>query len=518
MRPVAKSKTAAVVVAAALAIGGVANAGPVVTVTGGAVEGTMEGSEAVFKNIPFAAPPVGELRWRAPAPVLPWTRTRDATRFGHACVQPQAPDPDEDCLQLNVWSPEWPAKAPRAVMVWFHGGGNTEGWDSTPFNWGTDLAKHGVVVVTAQYRLGVLGFFADAELDAESRSRASGNYGLLDQIAALKWVRDNITTFGGDPKNVTIFGQSAGAEDVGLLMVSPLSAGLFQRAIAESGPLRRYYPSLRDQEQSCHRIAAALGAPEKGTLAFLRAVPARPLVAAAFANEESCQPVNLDGYVLPEQPLKTYADEREHAVPFMLGNTLREGFERINLDGLKALMRRQYGAQAPRVAAAYGLSEAGMPPPDPHYGNIIVQYGTDQSQRCRVELIGLGHAASGRPFYQFQFSRDLPGQTPNSSTHTDELPFVFGAAAYQPLHLTRPEDVKLSDQIESYWTNFAKTGDPNGSSLPEWKRFEGANRPYMSFTAEGPVAGEALRRAQCDLFLAEEARRPSWKYPERAWH
>ena len=509
-------RTAAALLALAAAALPADAAGPAVRVTGGEILGAMDGREAVFKNIPFAAPPVGENRWREPQPVVAWTGVRDATKFGPPCVQPHAPEPDEDCLQLNVWTPEWPVKSPRAVMVWFHGGGNTEGWASTPFFWGTDFAKHGVVFVSAQYRLGVFGFFSHPELDAESPHHASGNYGLLDQIAALKWVRDNIAKFGGDPANVTIFGESAGAEDVGLLMVSPLSKGLFQRAIAESGPLRRFYPSLADHERDCARLAAALDAPTKNALPYLRKLDARALMATAFANDGVCRPVNLDGYVLPEQPLKTYADGHQHAVPFMLGNTLREGFQPMSLDQLKALIRKQYGDAAPRVFAAYGIDK-GAPAPDPLYGSAAVQYGADQGHRCRVALIGDEHTAIRQPFYQFQFSRDLPGQTVTDSTHTDELFYVFGEPAYTRKGLTTRADIKLSGQMESYWTNFAKTGNPNGPGLPEWPRYDAAKRGFMSFRSDGPFAGSALRKAQCDLFLEEEARRPSWQYPDRAW-
>jgi para-nitrobenzyl esterase len=213
-------------------------------VTGGEIRGVLEDGEAVFRGVPFAAAPVGDLRWREPQAAVPWTGLRDATTFGPACRQGRVTSESEACLTLNIWAPEWPPKTPKAVMVWIHGGGNTEGRTATPFFDGSALAKRGVVVVTVQYRLGVFGFFAHPELDGESGHNASGNYGLLDQIAALKWVQQNIAAFGGGPKNVTVFGESAGAEDIGVLLASPLSEGLFARAIAESGPLRRLYPSL----------------------------------------------------------------------------------------------------------------------------------------------------------------------------------------------------------------------------------------------------------------------------------
>jgi para-nitrobenzyl esterase len=483
---------------------------PIVEITGGKLSGAIQDGQGVFKNIPFAAPPIGDLRWREPQAVGAWSGTRDGRTFGHACMQPSAPDTSEDCLTLNIWTPQWPATSKRAVMVWFHGGGNTEGWTNTPFFDGSALSKHGVVVVTAQYRLGVFGFLAHPELTKESPHQASGNYGLLDQIAALRWVKDNIAAFGGDPNNVTIFGESAGAEDVGLLLVSPLAKGLFHRAIAESGPLRKIYPALKQQEEECIAVARALNAPGAGQIAFLRSVRAQDLLNAGWVNQEACRPVNLDGYVLTDQPLKLYAEGKQHAVPFMLGNTLREGFVPMPPTALGQMIRMQYGSRASLVFDAYGFDGRRMPPPDPVYGDVVVQFGTDQAHRCRVMLTGLQHAQTGAPFYQFQFSRDLPGQT-NGSTHTDEIPFVFGAPALSALRLARTPEMHLSEQMQSYWTNFAKTGDPNGPDLPRWSRFESKAMAYMSFATQGAAAGEGLRRAQCDLFLQQERDSPSWQ-------
>jgi para-nitrobenzyl esterase len=504
-------------IAILIATASVANNAPTAVITGGTIRGTIEAGEAVFKAIPFAAPPVKELRWREPRPVVPWTGVREATRFGPACMQQGAHEMSEDCLTLNVWTPEWPSKSPKPVMVWFHGGGNTEGGTNTPYFEGSDLARHGVVIVTAQYRLGAFGFFAHPELTEENPHHASGNYALMDQIAALKWVRDNIAAFGGDPSNVTIFGESAGAEDVGLLLASPLSKGLFERAIAQSGPLRRIYPTLAEQEQSCGELAALLGARKKDQLAFLRALPASQLVTIAYASGATCRPVNIDGYVLTEQPLRTYAEGHQQPVPFMLGNTLREGFTRMPPETLKETIRLQYGPFNARALTAYGLDGAKAPPPDPVYGDASIQYGTDQAHRCRVQLTGLQQTTLGAPFYQFQLSRALPGQTAMSSTHADDLVFVFGAPALAFVGMHGASDVKLAEQMESYWTNFAKSGDPNGPGLPRWTKFDAAKKSYISFTEGGAVAGEGLRQLQCDLFLDAEKARPSWKFPERAF-
>jgi para-nitrobenzyl esterase len=487
-------------------------ASPTASVTGGSVRGAMISGQAVFKSVPFAAPPVGELRWGEPQPPQPWTGTLDTTRFPTPCVQSSGRG-SEDCLYLNIWAPEWPSQRPKPVMIWFHGGGNVDGGTDTPLYDGASLAKHGVVVVTAQYRLGIFGFFAHRELTEASPHRASGNYALLDQIAAINWVRANIAAFGGDPGVITIFGESAGAEDVGLLLVSPLAKGLFHRAIAQSGPLRRVYPSLQEQEQSCAELADALDAPDQGQIAFLRALPASALVAAG-SSRSACRRIALDGYVLKEQPLKLYAEGRQHPVPFMLGNTLREGFSTIAPDRLRATIRTHYGALEQKVADLYRVDQ--LMPADPLYGDAAIQYGTDQAHRCRIVLTGLQHQKTRQPFYQFEFARNLPGRTPNSSTHADDLAYTFGEPALADWGLADAADRSLSDQMQLYWTNLAKTGNPNGPGVPFWPSFDPEKRGYMSLAATGVQAGEGLRRAQCDLFLEAERARPTWQHPERA--
>ena len=485
---------------------------PIASVTAGSIRGTAIEGQAVFKAIPFAAPPVGALRWREPQPATAWTGTLDATRFPKTCVQSSGAG-SEDCLYLNIWAPEWPSQKPKPVMIWFHGGGNVDGGTDTPLYYGASLAKHGVVVVTAQYRLGIFGFFAHRELTKESPHRASGNYALLDQIAAIDWVRDNIASFGGDPGSITIFGESAGAEDVGLLLISPLAKGLFHRAIAQSGPLRRIYPSLEEQEQSCAELAEALDAPDQDHIAFLRALPASAVLPAT-SREPGCRRIAIDGYVLRDQPLKLYAEGKQHPVPFMLGNTLREGFSAIAPDALRATIRTHYGALAQPVLDLYRVDTPMAP--DPLYGDSAVQYGTDQAHRCRVVLTGLQHRQTGRPFYQFEFARNLPGRMPNSSTHADDLAYTFGEPALADWGLEDMTDRSLSDQMQLYWTNFAKTGDPNGPGVPLWPAFDAEKRAYMSLAATGARAGEGLRRAQCDLFLEAERERPTFEHPERA--
>jgi para-nitrobenzyl esterase len=495
-----------------------ADEAPTVSTLDGAVRGSIENGEAVFRGIPYAAPPIGELRWREPEPAKPWNGVRAATAFGPSCMQDYDFGPmSEDCLTLNIWAPEWPSKTAKAVMVWFHGGGDTEGGSNSPYFYGDSLAKRGVVVVSVNYRLGVFGFMAHPELTQESRHHASGNYGLLDQIAALQWVRNNIGKFGGDPERVTIFGQSAGAADVERLMVSPLSKGLFQRAIAESGAARRYDPPLSQQEGECGEVAKRLNPPAKDQIAWLRKIPAHQVLSVFARAEDLCRPINLDGYVLPEQPIRVFEESRAHPVPFMLGNTLREGFDRrdVSAPELKEEIRAQYGDLAPKAYGLYGLTGAGSAAPDPLYGPPSIQWGTDQEHRCRAVVQGLAHSKVA-PFYQFEFQRALPGQSVTSSTHTDEIPFVFGVMFNPRYARTFGEmDRKTADQMQRYWTNFAINGDPNAPGLPQWKKFDAGVRGYMAFGKSGAEPGAGLRREQCEIFEQAETARPTWQHPER---
>jgi para-nitrobenzyl esterase len=247
---------------------------------------------------------------------------------------------------------------------------------------------------------------------------------------------------------------------------------------------------------------------------------------AAGSRESACRRIVIDGHVLKDQPLKLYAEGKQHAVPFMLGNTLREGFSAIAPDALRTTIRAHYGALAQPVLDLYRVDGPGRVS-DPLYGDTAVQYGTDQAHRCRVVLTGLQHRQTGQQFYQFEFARNLPGRTPNSSTHADDLAYTFGEPALAGWGLEDAADRSLSDQmqlywsftgalLELYWTNFAKTGDPNGPGVPLWPAFDSQKRAYMSLAATGAAAGEGLRRAQCDLFLEAEQARPTWEHPERA--
>ncbi len=309
----------------------------VVRTTAGLVRGgAWHSSGAQFLGIPYAEPPVGTLRWRAPVPKEHWTGIRDANAFGSSCAQPVLGDWNrhdadtgrEDCLYLNVTTPKWPAAKPLPVMFWMHGGANQGGSGSgSLYNNGT-LPEHDVVLVTINYRLGIFGFFAHPQLTRESPHHASGNFGLMDQILALHWIRDNIARFGGDPGNITVFGQSAGSMDIGMLMTSPLARGLFQKAIAESGvPLFPPPTPLDEAEQAGQEFAATFAIPGgQNPIEFLRQVPAQDLIAKAAKSQWGHAPVNpdIDGYVLPRSPAQIFKSGQEAPIPLLLGTTSRE--------------------------------------------------------------------------------------------------------------------------------------------------------------------------------------------------
>jgi len=492
-----------------------ANSAPTVTLTAGKLRGALTASgEAVFKNIPFAQPPVGNLRWREPLPAKPWPGERDATTFSPACVQSgnEGANSSEDCLYLNVWTPAWPMQKPTAVMLWIYGGGNFAGATSDPTFNGEALARHGVILVTANYRLGVFGFFAHPELTRASPHHSSGNYGLLDQIAALRWVHDNIARFGGDPANVTIFGESAGSLDINVLMASPLSKSLFQRVIGESGPIIAP-PPLADGEQKGQALAAKLNAP---TLAQLRALPAADLQKATgqgLGYLGANLGVTVDGWVLPESPIKVFAEGREHHVGLMLGSNsqeLQKPFFPMPAD-LREAIKQQYGPLAAPALAAYGLTGATDPAPDSELGPVLAQWATDSQFRCGTVAELLWHTSAHNPGYQFQFSRSAPGKESLGAPHGSEVPWVFGT-----IPASQRDGLYFSDQVmQVYWTNFAKTGDPNtsgenyayaaqGVALPQWPAFNSATRAYLDLTGSGmlvpAVAKQNLQRQACDVY------------------
>jgi para-nitrobenzyl esterase len=513
-------RTLVAVCAALLAVGfGAEASAQTVTVTGGVIRGAMlENGGAVFRGIPYAAPPVGELRWREPMPVKPWTSVRDATAFGAICAQVPTPlestnvaDPgSEDCLFVNVWTPEWPSTSGKPVMVWIHGGANYAGSGSLGGSDGESLARRGVVVVTINYRLGPFGFFSHPALTRESPNRASGNQGLLDQIAALKWVRDNIAGFGGDPDNVTVFGVSAGAIDIAALMTSPLARGLFERVIGESGAANQGNQfTLSQAEQRGEILASAWKAPRGASIRDLRAVSTSDILKVYAEPGTLLRPngtITIDGHVLPKKPADVFAAGEQLLVPILLGSNTRDRFTPLPGD-MRTAITELYVPLAERAHALY------VGPNDPVYGTLVEQWVVDTTFRCSAVAQLEWHATAGNPAYEYEFARVPPGREILGATHGSEVPYVFATfdsyvfdpryAAAARVAVGRANDVdrQVSDVMQQYWTNFAKTGDPNGAGLPVWLRFDPEKRAYIQFTDTGPVAKEGLRRPYCDLFI-----------------
>jgi len=490
-----------------------ANAEPVAVRTdSGDLQGdSLAAGGAVFKGIPYAAAPTGPRRWQSPQPATAWQGTRMATAYGAACEQPPQGWNDsllasmsEDCLYLNVWTPAAKPKMRFPVMVWIHGGAFVGGAGTDPMFAGDEMVKKGVILVTLNYRLGILGFYAHPDLTRDSVHHSSGNYGLEDQMAALQWVRENIAAFGGDAKKITVFGQSAGGMGVMTLLASPLSKGKFQRAIIESGailggpPMKR----LQDAEVSGTEFAGV------DTLQSLRDLPATELLkrfgSFMSAHRDTRMGPIVDGYVLSEDPGNTFRLHQEYQVPLIIGNNAREGFGRLSEDALANAIMQFYGADD---AAASALYKA----PDPVLGTPAAQWLTDTSFRCSAVATAARHSGAGAAVYSYQFEQSIPGREADGAAHSYELPYVFGnllagGALAGPYAAA---DRRLSDTMLAYWTNFAKHGDPNGAGLPVWSKFSAPADAYMRFSSalsQNAQAAEGLRRPQCRLFEAKLAK------------
>lgn len=488
----------------------------VVSTDSGQLRGIPHAGEgAQFLGIPYAEPPLGSLRWRAPVPAKHWTGVRKAGAYGAPCMQPELGEWNrqdaalgrEDCLYLNVDVPHWPAKGPLPVMFWIHGGSNLGGSGTgSLYNDGT-LAAHGVVVVTINYRLGVFGFLAHPALTAESAQHASGGYGLLDQILALKWVHENIAKFGGDPNNVTLFSQSAGAMDAGMLMTSPLARGLFQKLIAESGTaLAPPLTTLAAAEQNGIKAAALVDPEAKDTssvaaITELRGIPAEGLVTKTVdLFRAGLVGPDIDGWVIPRSPAQVFSSGQEAAIPVLIGTTTREFESSATPEELRAQIDRFTSASSPKMLALYGLAGGGQGDSDPKYGGAADQWSADWLFRCPTVAEAVWHTTAHHVVYEYELDHAIPGQP--FAIHSSELPYVFG---YFPKNgnlagNSGPVDVKLADLFQTYWTNFAKTGNPNSAGLADWKPF-GDSQNYIQFLENGAVEpAQSLRRAQCTLY------------------
>lgn len=469
----------------------------------GQVSGVSENGVLVFKGIPFAAPPVGDLRWREPQPPAPWSGVKAADQFSPICMQPgrypddAPPEPQsEDCLYLNIWLPPGAHETPLPVMVWIYGGGLLNGSASTPLYAGDELAKRGVIVVTTNYRLGALGFLAHPELTRESAHASSGNYGLLDQIAALNWVQKNISAFGGDPANVTVFGQSSGAISISVLTSSPLAKGLFTRVIAQSGGL--FEPldiapefSLKGAQEVGERFAASFNAP---TLAALRAVPAADIVAARLGPQP-----NIDDYVLKETVYDAYAVGRVNDVDVLVGSTEEEGLyffadRKVGAANLHDVLKEDF---PPIIVSTVGPSAV---TDDAAAKTAFVAFESDMRFGWDMWAWAKLHAQLGRrKAYFYRYAYTAPGE--EGAAHGAELRYVFNHLGPTPT----PGDTRLAETIGAYWTNFAKTGDPNGAGLPQWPTFTRDNQNAQFLAPEiasKPLPNEASLTAIGRLYWA----------------
>jgi len=490
---------------------------PIVKVTAGGLRGILKPSGAAeFLGIPYAQPPVGDLRWHEPLPAKQWSGVRDAKEFGAPCAQVvlgdwnqhDAESSKEDCLYLNVMTPQWPPKEPLPVMLWIHGGGNNGGTASSALYKDGTLYAHGIVLITVNYRLGIFGFFSHSDLTRESSHHSSGNYGLLDQIAALRWVQDNIAKFGGDPKNVTVFGQSAGAMDLGMLMTSPLAKGLFQRAIAQSGAPPFALPLLDELEKSSEKWIQSLKLPEgQSGISYLRGLSTTEIFKALGdlnTSSESQAPITpvVDGWVLQREPAAVFAAGQEAGIPMIIGTTTREFSLTLSAEKLRTIIQKTYGDVAPKALQAYGIAGNAEGTNDQLFGPPSAQWSADTQFRCPATTQAIWHNAAHQPVYQYQLERAIPGHESEGAVHSGDLVYVFG---YYPKTgniggVFGEPDYKLADLMEQYWTNFAKTGNPNSKGLPEWPEFDGS-QAYIEFTQDVQVLTKTgLRREQCDVY------------------
>ena len=449
--------------------------------------GTLSGIRAnglnVYKGIPFAAPPVGDLRWRAPVHAAPWTGTRKADAFAPACMQAGVSMPgetppavSEDCLYLNIWTPAKAAHEHLPVIVWIYGGGYINGSASMPLYWGDRLAQKGVIVVTIAYRLGPLGFLALPELTRESPHHSSGNYGLMDQIAALEWIQRNIAAFGGDPKCVTIAGQSSGAISVSILMASPLAKGLFQRAIGESGGLfepLQLAPKflLANAERDGEKYAVSLGA---ASLKELRRLPATLLTGNAGGIVHAV----IEPYVLPHSPYEAFTSGQQNDVPLLIGSNAEEARALVDVTHETAAtfdsdLEHSVGQLPPALVAAY-----------PHATDEEArqaQLGLERDLRFGWDMWAWARLQAGTgqsPVFYYSFRQQPPFPAGSvyagwGASHFAELWYVFDHLDQSPWNWTAA-DRKLAEEMSSYWVNFAKSGNPNGPGLPSWPAFTNA--------------------------------------------
>ena len=481
----------------------------------GKVEGKQEGAVRAYLGIPYAAPPVGPLRWREPMPAAKWKDVRLATAFGPHCMQaPFFADmifrdsgPSEDCLSLNIWTPAKEKAAKLPVMVWVYGGGYQGGSTSEARQDGAVLATNGVVVVTMNYRLGIFGFFTHPALTAESPNKASGNYGLLDQTAALRWVKENISAFGGDPANVTLFGESAGSFSVNTQMASPLAKDLFQKAIGESGGAFR---SGAQADKTRVEVEAkdaefARKVYHADSLEQLRAIPAQELLDRATKPSDSPDLVHfgpvIDGYLLPESVAAIFAAGKQNDIPMMAGWNRDEAglMNKTTIESFKKSVNEHYGENAEKILAAYPATT------DAEAIRSASDLGADGFIAFSTWKWLEAQATTGKqPVYRYRFHEVAPADpfhpAGDAAYHSSEIAYVFGS--FDLLHDFKwtQQDRATSKQMQQYWTNFAKTGDPNGDGLAKWPTYKADTGWQTMYLSAHPMADKDKTRNR-DLLL-----------------
>lgn len=472
-----------------------------VTIASGELAGTREDGVVSFRNIPFAAPPVGDLRWQPPAAPAAWEGVRDASEFGPSCPQPARPDrpqspalanQSEDCLSLNVWAPENAENAP--VMVWIHGGAHRLGSGTLPYYDGTALAEKGVVLVTLNYRLGLLGYFAHPALTTEAEpGEPLGNYGLMDQIAALEWVQENISAFGGDPGNVTVFGESAGGASTIYLLTVPAAHGLFQKAIVESGGGFQQPDTLAQQEEKGLAAAASAGLGADASAADLRALTpdqvldmAGPLQGLGFGSF-------IDGTLVTEPPAQAFASGREADVPLIIGANSNEASVMRTLGVNNRVVAAAAGGRLDELKAAYNADAIGEE-------EFVRQLMGDFSFVAPARWVA-GETADGAPSYLYHFDYVMErrrNRAPGAS-HGSEIPYIFKTLGEVPLigRFVTGEDEEMSEIMATCWVSFARTGAPDCGDGLDWPAY-GASDTLMLFDTS-PGAETGYRGAQMEI-------------------
>lgn len=521
----------AVVFVATMAVG---QSAPQARADGESVQGAWSGEVAVFKGVPFAVPPVGALRWKPPVPRPAGAGARQATQFGPSCMQTdrlgvwskgiavvfgtadkifdEPLNPSEDCLYLNVWT-RTPGSGAKPVMVWIHGGSNLNGSGSSNWYDGAALARRGVVVVSVNYRLGVFGFLAHPALAAESPNGSAGNYGLMDQLEALRWVKRNIRSFGGDPSRVTVFGESAGSIDVMHLMASPQATGLFHRAIAQSGAPMAPMLDLKTSGGFGVALAKLVGADTaQDQLAALRAKPAADLLAAQdrmFAGGMLVGP-NVDGSVLSDMTVRIFERGEQLKVPLLAGtNALEMTTLRIYLprfertaEGYRKWVTQAAGAGAAKVLELYPASTPA------EIESASLELSTHMLFTCPTRIAARAMTKAGQKTYLYQFTRVAPGGDKLGAFHAAEISYVFGnRLAWFPRDQT---DEALSAAMGDYWIRFATTGNPNGGTGPTWPAHGGGREEYLELGNQVTPRAD-LKRDVCDAL--EPAMRSGWAKP-----